>query len=318
MILRQLVAEVHLAKYFSIIVDETSDIAVHEQVSFCICIVTDSFTIKELFLGFYETLNTSSNTLVKIILDVLQRFNLSLAFCRGQCYDGAANMSGAINGVRAKILEMESRAIHIHCLAHSLNLVVQESVQLQEGCRNSLNIARKIIVFVKNSQNRLAFFCHFQKENENEGNLRPFCPTRWTRFVSMNSIVSNYSSLIQFMNETAAVQKNDAGAKVNGFFLNMMSFDFFFHLNVLVKIFSHVDATNTILQKASLSFQKAIAILDSLITTIQNFQQEEYFADFWKTILDKAFPLESDEPQLPRQRRVLHVRFARTTRSPFS
>ena len=47
--------------------------------------------------------------------------------CRGQCFDGAANMAGRRAGVATKIRELESRAICIHCMGHSMNLAVQDT-----------------------------------------------------------------------------------------------------------------------------------------------------------------------------------------------
>ena len=50
--------------------------------------------------------------LKKLILDMLLRYNLQLKNCRGQCFDGAANMAGRRAGVATKIREFESRAIY--------------------------------------------------------------------------------------------------------------------------------------------------------------------------------------------------------------
>ena len=43
---------------------------------------------------------------------------------RGQGYDGASNMRGEFNGLKAKILEENNSAYYVHCFAHQLQLVV--------------------------------------------------------------------------------------------------------------------------------------------------------------------------------------------------
>ena len=48
--------------------------------------------------------------IVHILKDTMIRMNLSIANCRGQCYNGAANMAGHRSGVAAQILSVESRA----------------------------------------------------------------------------------------------------------------------------------------------------------------------------------------------------------------
>ena len=79
--------------------------------------------------GMYVTTSTDANSIVAIIKDVLMHMNLSLAQCRGQCYDGAAVMQGRRNGVAVKILQVESRALYTHCYGHSLNLACQAVIR---------------------------------------------------------------------------------------------------------------------------------------------------------------------------------------------
>ena len=54
----------------------------------------DDLEVHEDFVGLYEVENTEANTLVPVLLDVLQRMNLSIHQVRGLCYDGASSMSG--------------------------------------------------------------------------------------------------------------------------------------------------------------------------------------------------------------------------------
>lgn len=62
---------------------------------------------------------------------------------RGQCYDGTFNMSGKITGLRTRVLEVEPRALYVHCSAHSLNLVVQDALENVTSARISLDLQRK-------------------------------------------------------------------------------------------------------------------------------------------------------------------------------
>ena len=66
--------------------------------------------------------STDANSIVAMIRDVMLRLNISFAKLRGQCYNGAASMSGVRNGVSTQILKEEPRAVYTHCYGHSLNL----------------------------------------------------------------------------------------------------------------------------------------------------------------------------------------------------
>ena len=60
-------------------------------------------------------------SLVQAIKDTLIRLNLPISDCRGQCYDGASNMSGCKNGVATQIIADESGqslsiVMHMHLI----------------------------------------------------------------------------------------------------------------------------------------------------------------------------------------------------------
>ena len=48
-----------------------------------------------------------------MLQNALIKLNLSTSKLRGQCYDGASNMSGKLNGVAKNMQDIESRAIYI-------------------------------------------------------------------------------------------------------------------------------------------------------------------------------------------------------------
>ena len=51
-------------------------------------------TCNDDFIGLYVVQSTESDCIVHILKDAMVQMNLSLDNCRGQCYDGAANMAG--------------------------------------------------------------------------------------------------------------------------------------------------------------------------------------------------------------------------------
>ena len=103
-VLRKLSEKVKLAEYYGIIMNETSDISNKEQISVCFRIVNKDFSIQEIFFGFYETSTTTSEKLFAVLKGVLLRMQFDISKCRGQCYDGASNVSGHVNGLRKKLI----------------------------------------------------------------------------------------------------------------------------------------------------------------------------------------------------------------------
>ncbi len=63
-----------------------------------------------------------ADTTTAVLFDILRSLNLSIAKVRGQCYDGAATMSGKNAGVVTKVLKEEHKALYTHILASPLHI----------------------------------------------------------------------------------------------------------------------------------------------------------------------------------------------------
>ncbi|XP_044729554.1 zinc finger MYM-type protein 1-like [Chrysoperla carnea] len=127
-IIQDIVEEINTSSSFSLICDETTDIATKEQLSICVRYPFQTnnkdFKIKERFLGFVDVKDTLATTLFSTIKEYLENTGIDLKKMRGQAYDGASNMSGKFNGVSAKFKSIEPRAIYTHCHAHLIDLAI--------------------------------------------------------------------------------------------------------------------------------------------------------------------------------------------------
>ena len=137
-ILRKIVANVQSAMFYTIMVDETTDCSNKEQVVLVLRWVDCDFNVHEDFIGLYNVPSISANVLTSVIKDALQRLNLCISKVRGQCYDGASNMSGIKSGVAKQILDEEKRAIFTHCYGHALNLACNDAVKGHKVLRDAL------------------------------------------------------------------------------------------------------------------------------------------------------------------------------------
>ena len=130
-----------------------------------------------------------------------------LVLCRGQAYDGAANMSGYISGVAARIQRVEPSAIFVHCLAHSNNLCLKSVSRISVCVHESLDLVMGLGQLIRFSPKRSTLFEALQAEmTPGAPTLKPLCPTRWTvRTKAIDSVLRNYSVLL---NELEIVQQS--------------------------------------------------------------------------------------------------------------
>ena len=97
---------VNRSRLFSALADETTDILCQEQLTLCACYTSDDFTIEECFLQFVPISNLSSKSLAPTILNKFSQIGVDVSKMRGQVYDGAAAMSGKLNGALAHIRDV--------------------------------------------------------------------------------------------------------------------------------------------------------------------------------------------------------------------
>ena len=168
-VLRALLKDIREACWFSIIADETRDISNKEQLAIGIRWVDEKCKVQEDLIGLVHVPSTTSATLTAAIKDILVRCVLPLSNCRGQAYDGAANMMGHLHGVGTQIQAEQPVAIKVHCLAHRLNLVLQDAARKCFPIRNTLDVIIELAQLILCSPKRSFIFQQCKQEFSQEG-----------------------------------------------------------------------------------------------------------------------------------------------------
>ncbi|XP_022873356.1 uncharacterized protein LOC111392282 [Olea europaea var. sylvestris] len=139
--------------FFSILVDESRDISVKEQMSVVIRYVKNG-CILEHFIGVIHVLNTIAASLKAAIDQLFSTHNLSISNLRGQGYDGASNMRGEYNGLKALILKENPSAYYIHCFAHQLQLALVAVAQKHPKIETFFTTVHRLVNIVGGSAKR--------------------------------------------------------------------------------------------------------------------------------------------------------------------
>ena len=123
--------------------------------AFCLpCVSFGVKTVREEYMGFCLCEDGTTGAAIKdLIIGAVGDLGLSMDDCRGQCYDGAGNMSGRLNGASSLIRAEHDKVIYVHCMNHMLNLCVADTCQLPL-VRNMMDVVRKLSEFFDNSPKR--------------------------------------------------------------------------------------------------------------------------------------------------------------------
>lgn len=301
--LRRIINDVRAAGNYAILVDETRDVSNKEQLTLIIRWVDNEFEIHEDFVGFMSMDKVDSESLTGAIKDVLVRCMLPLSNCRGQGYDGASAMMGKFTGVAARIRKEVPSAVAVHCLAHCLDLCLQEVVRRVRLARQALDAAREIIKVITSSPKRGALFAMFKAESSPGGpGLRPLCPTRWTvRNVAIGALLRNYQSAYETIDHVNQDLAGENSSRAGGVLELMKQFATYFGLKVLYAIFSGLEQVSRTLQSKEINIQEARLSVRLGRKYLAGLRNDEVFMDIFKKAQKEADDLGFvEEPRLPR------------------
>ncbi|XP_054286096.1 zinc finger MYM-type protein 1-like [Macrosteles quadrilineatus] len=320
-ILEEIITNVNKAQCFSIIVDTTQDISKKDQLSFIIRYVQLSgcddvlsedankkreMKIEESFLGFYHIQDSTAAGLSTVILNTLQGFGLNLNKCRGQGYDGASTMSGAYSGVQARIQSVEELAIYVHCAAHNLNLVINDTVNNIKEISAYFTTLQALYVYFGHSINRWDLLSSLT--NESEITLKKLNPTRWaSRHESILAIKMRYPDVIKTLVRISLESKKaEEVSEAKRLLKSINSFDFILLTVMLSKVFTELNIVSKLLQGKEKDLEKATDLLQRSKDTLLKMRQE--YNTVKQEAVDLAIRWNVDPVFMPKRQTMRHVK----------
>ena len=294
---------------FGLIADESRDISNKEQLT-CVLrwVSLSDLVTHEDCIGMYLIEKPDAETIAASLKDVLLRSNLRLIDCRWQAYDGAATMSGRLNGVGARLQAENPKAHRIHCANHRLDLALKSCANQTKVISDTLTFVQDLGVFIRHSPLRMSTYQSIAKDlepDETVESLHLLCPTRWTvRTKSISAVLNNYQSLYStLVNISENARDREIGDKAAGLADKLTKFKTFFGLHFAMNIFSVCEQLATTLQKKGILAQTVMTGVNALRDNLQR-QRNDYDFFFEQTI-DKANALSIVcQPVLPRPKKV--------------
>ncbi|GAV73862.1 LOW QUALITY PROTEIN: DUF4371 domain-containing protein, partial [Cephalotus follicularis] len=109
---------------FSILIDESRDVSVKEQMTSILRYMDDKDCVIKRFLAIVHVLDTTSSSHKTAIDMLFSTHGLSISRIRGQGYDGASNMRGEFNDLKSLIIRENKAIFYVHCFSHQLQLTL--------------------------------------------------------------------------------------------------------------------------------------------------------------------------------------------------
>ncbi|CAI6376250.1 unnamed protein product [Macrosiphum euphorbiae] len=248
-LINQIKNKIKQCKFYSIQIDDTTDISQKTQCSIIIRFVTDKSELVERFLGFHNVI--------------------------GQCYDGACVMSGHLTGLQARVKEVAPNALFTHCLAHRLNLVLQHGCSINAKCRIFFANLTGIAAYFHNSTSRTNFVDTIVGKR-----IPQFVQTRWSsRSKILHTIVNEWSGFINVFDCISKDPKSSSESICGaiGHLKNLKTFEFAFLALIFSDIFIYTDNLFNILQNKSFDVEFCLRRINITYDLINKKRNEPEF-----------------------------------------
>ncbi|KAL4601270.1 hypothetical protein ACB092_11G259700 [Castanea dentata] len=264
--------------FFSILVDESRDISVKEQMALVLRYVNKQGIIIERFLGIVHVASTTALSLKCAIEGLLCEHNLSLSRLRGQGYDGASNMQGDINGLKTLILKENKSAFYVHCFAHQLQLTLVAVAKNHINIADFFYVVSNLVTVVGGSCKRRdalrdAQFVKIKEDLENgvrrsgqglnqETNLKRPGDTRWGSYYGtiLNLILmfSTVADILEIIEEDGLFNQK---VEARSIMKSILSFEFVFALHLMKNILGITNELLIALQKKNQDIVNAMDLV---------------------------------------------------------
>ncbi|KAL6547370.1 hypothetical protein OROMI_023091 [Orobanche minor] len=248
----------------------------------------------ERFFEIVEVNDTTAATLKKAVCDALGRSNLDICNLRGQGYDGASNMRGAWNGLRALFLKDSPYAYYVHYFAHRLQLALVAACEKELSLWKFFSGLNCIVNLITASskrqyqlrsaqaidiQNMVATCERDTGRGANQiGNLQRPGKTRWSSHSeSICGLIDMYGSVIIVL-ENIVLESSDNAMRgqANGSLIEMKSFDFIFILNVMHRVMAITNLLCQALQHKSLDILNAMSFVKTTKELLQSLRDNSF------------------------------------------
>ena len=190
-ITQKITAEIKESRLYSLMIDECGDRSNKEQLAITARYVHHK-EVKEKFLV-ECTEGTSGSSIAQMISTQLEDLGLDLNDMVALTTDGTGNMMGRIRGTAAILQESVPHLVHVHCLAHNLNLVVVAASKSRYIQDIFTKVQAALSFFSPSPKRTEALKQKIQESDRSECvklKLKDVCGTRWVdRYNSLETML---------------------------------------------------------------------------------------------------------------------------------
>ncbi|CAN7947355.1 unnamed protein product, partial [Ixodes hexagonus] len=290
-----IIERVRNAVLYSVMFDETTDVAHESQLALVLRYVCDGM-LREDFVQFLslrksstEQVHASNRETVaeptvtgqdvgRTVLGILESHGLDPKNCVGIGTDGCSTMVSETKGAVAEVQKKAPNAVRCPCYNHALNLSISKSNEVQ-AVRNAVGVIKEVTTFFTASSKRNVILKQTLGRQ-----LTGLCETRWVeRHQSVQQFRTALPKIAEALEEVTHWRERQSASKAATLLAAISDSHFLVALVVLADLLSHTYPLSKAFQKSSIDLQTAQnAVRDTLsVLREKRSTAESEFADLF-------------------------------------
>ena len=283
------------SSHFSLMFDETTDISVNEQLVIHCRFLSENGDLKVHYLKLIDALDNvskqdlqnhvsdgvislSASQIAKRVTEYIDSVNLDYSKFKGIGTDGAAVMTGKLNGAVKRIRdyqlskqigEFKVEAVGQHCAAHKLSLAACQAGDKVNEIKKYKNVIRQLYDFYENSSVRSAGLQAVQNMLQDSEQLKVLEPssTRWLSVGNCSLRLKKILPSVIISLDREAEERSDARAA--GLHRLITEYQFIATLLLMCDILPIINRLSLIFQTKDVDFSIVKTAVKTTLSTLE-------------------------------------------------
>lgn len=245
--------------------------------------------IKERLFAVLKVTDSSGKGYFEILKKCFNDHGIDFKKIIGESFDGAANMRGEFNGLRAHIQKEKPKSVYVWCYAHTLNLCICDSCS-NIAAINLFGLLNRLSTFFSESYKRMDVWKKKQ-EQYSTGQLKlkklqKIGNTRWwSREKALKWIFGGddnlYATVVSALDYvvTCGTFHSKTSSEAISLRDKLCEFQIILTAHLFLNIFSIVGITSTYLQSSNLDLLSAWEMVEKTVKHISTINFEDIFKE---------------------------------------
>ena len=268
-----MIGQVRESGVFSIMLDESSDVSVHQNLVVYVRYLEQAFgrlDARTSFLGLRQLEIANSDSIRELVVKLLVEKSLDVSKLAGIATDGASVMVGCRAGVVQQMKALSPSLLSTHCIAHRLALSCGGAADQIPYLVKFQEILNSLYKYFHNSPKNTAKLESIQSIlNASSLKMKEVFHTRWLSFEgSVEAVVRNYPSLLSVFLE-------EKSAKALSLHKPLSCYKFLYCAHFLSDVLKQLCFLCKQFQRSDIDFSSVNSLLNSTVSVLERLRDSK-------------------------------------------